>query len=157
MTRAIRILFLAVLSTLLLLWVGNLAMGIPAEMSDDPKMEGLSGEDPVFQEAVLQARFASLVVGVPLLLLLVLTIKSYRQRNDWLFFWVLLIGLSLFQVVPVLAIYQGHTTEPLLLYQGIVSVFWVLAAGQLLACYQLYQLAKQERSRKALPYKQGRS
>ena len=145
MTKALQILFGAVVSGLLLLWLGHFVVGIPSEGSD---------ADAALQADVLETRLVSLAVGgIPLIVLLLLTGKAYRQQSSRLFYWTFLLGLSYFQVVPVLVIYHGQTTKPLLapgVYQGIVGAFWLLLAGQLGTGYQLYQGAMPGKGRATL-------
>ncbi|OON68877.1 hypothetical protein [Hymenobacter sp. CRA2] len=137
MTRILQRLFTGLLIVLLLGGIGNIILGVPADLADRSVTEDWGG---VSDALLLRERVEATLWLLPWAALLGVTVWSIRYQRPVLFYWALLVGLSLLQVLPLMAVVAGRGTEPVWLYRFIVGMFGLLLLGQLTAVWQLIRL-----------------
>ena len=92
MTKALQILFILTLGLILIFWFGDLFMGTPADVSDRAVTEGWADDRTMYEAEKVKSRLWTLLYALPTIILLTMTIKSIRQKNELMFYWTFLIG-----------------------------------------------------------------
>lgn len=87
MKKALQILFILTLRLTLLFWFGDLFMGTPADVSDRAVKEGWVEDRKIYEAEKMKSRLWALAYAIPTLILLTMTIKSIRQKNELMFYW----------------------------------------------------------------------
>ena len=101
MTRTLQILFILTLGLIVVFWFGDLFMGTPADVSDRAVTKGWADDRTMYEAEKAKSRLWTLLYAIPTIILLTMTIKSIRQKNELMFYWTFLIGLTIFQIIPV--------------------------------------------------------
>lgn len=128
------------LGMILIFWCGNFFFSIPAKISDRAITEGWAQDSGRFKSELTNSRLLSLLYSIPTISLFVLTIKSYRRRNDKLFFKTFLFGLTLFQIIPTFGLFRVTEADPDLFRPILAVLFILFLVGQVISIYKLYEL-----------------
>lgn len=112
MTRTLQILFILTLGLILIIWLGDLFMGTPADVSDRAVTEGWADDRTMYEAEKVKSRLWTLLYAIPTIILLAMTIKSIRQKNELMFHWTLLIGLTIFQIIPIAGLLSDKANDP---------------------------------------------
>lgn len=142
MTRTLQILFVLTLLVILIFWVGDFFIGTPVEVSDRAGSEGWVGDRNRVDAEILKARLRTFLYAIPIVLLVLTTIKSIRQKNELLFYWTLLIGTSILQILPIAGLVIIKNSEPSFLDYTVVALFFLFTAGQIFSVVRIRKLRK---------------
>jgi len=142
-TKKLQLLFIFTLLLILIFWFGDLFLGTPAKVSDNAITEGWADDDAHSNSELINARLLSLIYAIPTLLLLLLTIKSYRLKDYKLFFGTFLFGMTLFQIISVFGFFKVTDNAPGFLRPVLAVLFILFLAGQIVSVYKLYKLRDQ--------------
>ena len=119
------------------MWLGDILFGVPVKISDQAVSEGWAENKTLFRREVAKGRLVTLIYGLPVALLTVITIHSIRKRNERLFYRVFLVGLSLIQVVPVAGLINRSLEAPQFIGKALFVLFFAFLFGQLYSAYRL--------------------
>ncbi len=142
LTKTLQILFILTLGLILIFWFGDLFMGIPADVSDRAVTEGWADDRTMYEAEKVKSRLWTLLYAIPTIILLTMTIKSIRQKNELIFYWTHLIGLTLFQIIPVAGLLSDKTNAPPFILPVILTFFSVFISGQIFSVFRIIQLTK---------------
>ncbi len=116
--------------------------GTTAEVGDRAIEGGWAEDDKSYANELLQTRLRTLYYLIPTVILLFFTIKSFRQKNELLFYWTFLIGLSLFQILPLKGLSHFNPNGP----EFVKPLLWVFLLTFLTG--QIYSIVKLIRTHK---------
>ena len=142
MTKALQILFILTLGLILVFWLGDLFMGTPADVSDRAVTEGWADERTMYEAEKVKSRLWTLLYAIPTIILLTTTIKSIRKKNELMFYWTLLIGLTIFQIIPVAGLLSDKANDPPFIVPAILTFFFILISGQIFSVFRIVKLTK---------------
>ena len=142
MTKTLQILFILTLGLILIFWFGDLFMGTPADVSDRAVTEGWADDRTMYEAEKVKSRLWTLLYAIPTIILLTMTIKSIRQKNELMFYWTLLIGLTLFQIIPVAGLLSDKANNPPFIVPVILTFFSVFISGQIFSVFRIIKLTK---------------
>lgn len=146
MTKALQILFILTLGLIIVFWFGDLLMGTPAEISDRAVTEGWAEDKTRYEEEKLKSRFWTLIYAIPTIILLTLTVISIRGKNELMFFCVLLIGLTIFQIIPLAGLINKEAKDPLYIISVFLILFFIFLSGQILSIIKIVKLTKKKQT-----------
>lgn len=115
-------------------------MGTPADVSDRAVTEGWADDRTMYEAETVKSRLWTLLYAIPTILLLTFTIKSIRHKNDLMFYWSLLIGLTLFQIIPIAALLNVLTDG--LTFIIPLIFFLIFISGQIFSIIRIVKLSK---------------
>ncbi len=142
MTKALQILFILTLGLILIFWLGDLFIGTPADVSDRAVTEGWADDRTMYEAEKVKSRLWTLLYAIPTIILLTMTIKSIRQKNELMFYWTLLIGLTIFQIIPVTGLQSVKTNGPPFIVPVILTLFSIFIGGQIFSVFRIVKLSK---------------
>jgi heme A synthase len=142
LTKALQILFILTLGIILIFWLGDLFMGTPADVSDRAVTEGWADDRTMYEAEKVKSRLWTLLYAIPTIILLTMTIKSIRQKNELMFYWTLLIGLTIFQIIPVAGLLSDKTNNPSFIVPVILAFFSIFISGQIFSIFRIIKLTK---------------
>lgn len=142
MTKTLQILFILTLGLILIFWLGDLFMGIPADVSDRAVTEGWADDREMYETEEVKSRIWTLLYAIPAIILLTMTIKSIRQKNELMFYWTFLIGLTIFQILPVAGLLSDKTSGSPFIVPVISTFFCIFISGQIFSVIRIVNLTK---------------
>ncbi len=120
-----------------MVWIVDIFIGTSATVSDIAVTEGWAEDLAKYEVEKIKFRFRTLYYAIPSILLLSLTIMAIRQKNERLFYWTFLIGLTLFQIIPVLGLINNDEREPSFIKPILLTFFTFFLMGQLFSAFRL--------------------
>ena len=123
-------------------WLGDLFMGTPADVSDRAVTEGWADDRTMYEAEKVKSRLWTLLYAIPTIILLTMTIKSIRQKNELMFYWTLLIGLTIFQIIPVAGLLSDKANDPPFIIAVILTFFSIFISGQIFSVIRIVKLTK---------------
>jgi len=144
LTRLLQILFILILGLILLFWIGDLFMGIPASMGDRAVIEGWADDRTMYDTEKMKSWLWTLVYAIPTIILLTATIKSIRQKNEQLFYWTFLIGVTIFQIIPIMGLLSNKAKDPPFIIPIILTFFIIFVSGQIFSVFRIVKIRKSE-------------
>lgn len=142
MTRTLQILFILTLGLILIFWIGDLTMGVPANVTDRAVTDGWIEDNSRYEDETFESRLLTLIYAIPTILLLLMTIKSLKQKNERLFYWTFLIGLTIYQIIPVVGLLSDNSQDPPFIKPILLTFFTVFLGGQILSVYRIVKTRK---------------
>jgi hypothetical protein len=136
-TKTLQILFTLTLGLVLVFWIADIFLGIPAQLSDRSSTEGWFDDRPRYEIEKIKSLLLTLIYAIPTITLLSLTIKSIRQKNGRLFYWSFFIGLTIFQSLPVFGLFNTKGQAPTFIKPILITLFFILLIGQVYSIYQI--------------------
>lgn len=115
-------------------------MGTPADVSDRAVTEGWAGDRKIYEVEKMKSRLCTLVYAIPTLILLTATVKSIKQKNELMFFWTLLIGLTIFQIIPVVGLLCDKSNDPPFIVPVLIMFFFIFISGQIFSVLKIVKL-----------------
>lgn len=142
MTRTLQILFILTLGLILLFWFGDLFMGTPADVSDRAVTEGWADDRTMYEAEKMKSRLWTLIYAIPTIILLTMTVKSIRQKKERLFYLTFLIGLTIFQIIPVVGLLNDKAKDPPFIKPVLLIFFLTFLIGQIFSIYRIVKINK---------------
>ena len=142
LTRTLQILFIFVLGLILVFWLGDVFIGIPVDVSDQAISKGWAEDYEKYEAAKRKARITTLLYALPTISLLIITIKSIKQKSTELFYWTFLAGLTFFQILPVAGLLKGKGQKPQFIFLSLVIFFVLFASGQIFSIYRIIKVRR---------------
>ncbi|MBS1570004.1 MAG: hypothetical protein JST45_11270 [Bacteroidetes bacterium] len=142
MTKGLQILFILTLGLILIFWLGDLFMGTPADVSDRAVTEGWADDRTMYEAETVKSRLWTLLYAIPTIILLTMTIKFIRQNNELMFYWTFLIGLTIFQIIPVAGLLSDKANDPPFIVPVISTFFFIFISGQIFSVIRIVKLKK---------------
>lgn len=142
LTKTLQILFILTLGLILVFWFGDFIMGTPAQVSDKAVTEDWVDNTTMYEAEILKSRLWTLLYAIPTIILLTMTIKSIRQKNELMFYWTLLIGLTVFQIIPVAGLLSDKANDPSFIVPVISTFFFIFISGQIFSVIRIVKLTK---------------
>lgn len=118
-------------------------MGIPADVSDRAVTEDWVDNGTMYESEKMKSRLWTLVYAIPTIILLTATVKSMRQKNEILFYWTFLIGLTILQIIPVAGLVSDKPNTPAFIIPVILTVFLIIIIGQIFSVYKIVKITKE--------------
>jgi hypothetical protein len=81
MKRKIQLIFIFVLILVLLFWVGDLILGVPAQVSDRAATEGWVDNRELFEAEITKSRLYTLGYAIPALVLFIVLVKGILKEK----------------------------------------------------------------------------
>ena len=142
MTKTLQILFTLTLGLILIFWVGDLFTGTPADVSDRAVTEGWADDRTMYEAEKVKSRLWTFLYAIPTIILLTMTIKSIRQKNELMFYWTLLIGLAIFQLIPIAGLLGDKANTPPFIVPISLTFVSILISGQIFSVFRIIKLTK---------------
>jgi hypothetical protein len=142
LTKALQILFTLTLGLILVFWLGDLFLGTPADVSDRAVTEDWADDRTRYEAEKMKSRLWTLVYAIPTIILLTATVKSIRQKNELMFYCTFLIGLTIFQIIPVAGLLNDKSNDPPFIIPIIITFFLIFISGQIFSVFKIVKLAK---------------
>ena len=142
LTKALQILFTLTLGLILVFWLGDLFLGTPADVSDRAVIEDWADDGKRYAAEKMKSRLWTMVYAIPTLILLTATVKSIRQKNELLFYRTFLIGLTIFQIIPVVGLIKDKSNDPPFILPIILTFFLIFTSGQIFSVLKIVKLTK---------------
>jgi hypothetical protein len=142
LTKALQILFTLTLGLILVFWLGDLFLGTPAAVSDRAVTEDWADDEKRYAAEKMKSRLWTLVYAIPTLILLNATVKSIRQKNELLFYRTFLIGLTIFQIIPVAGLIKDKSNDSPFIFPIILTFFVIFTSGQIFSVLKIVKLTK---------------
>jgi hypothetical protein len=117
-------------------------MGTPADVSDRAVTEGWADDRTMYEAEKVKSRLWTLLYAIPTIILLTMTIKSIRQKNELMFYWTFLIGLTIFQIIPVAGLLSDKANDPPFIVPVISTFFFIFISGQIFSVIRIVKLKK---------------
>lgn len=109
---------------------------------DQAIMEGWFEDNERYEREIRDYRFRTLIYGLPAIGLLALTVLSVRKKNDQLFYWTFLTGLTLLQIIPVAGLINENENEPSFIEPILILIVTLLFLGQLFSAFKIVRIRK---------------
>jgi drug/metabolite transporter (DMT)-like permease len=142
LTRSLQVLFILTLGLILFFWIGDFFLGVPAEISDSGSTEHWGDDKALYESEKLKLRLWTLIYAIPTLVLLITTVKSIRHKNELLFYWSFLIGLSFFQILPIAWFFSEKENDPPFIIPVMTIFFSIFTIGQVISVIRILKLRK---------------
>lgn len=142
LTKTLQIVFILTLGLILIFWFGDFIWGTEAEVSDRAVTEGWADDRTMYENEKMKLRLWTLFYGIPIIILLNFTIKSLKQRKELMFYWTLLIGLTIFQIIPVAGLLSDKANDPPFILPTIWTLFAIFLSGQVFSVFRIIKLTK---------------
>jgi hypothetical protein len=117
-------------------------MGTPADVSDRAVTEGWADDRTMYEAEKVKSRLWTLPYAIPTIILLTMTIKSIRQKNELMFYWTFLIGLTIFQIIPAAGLLSDKANDPPFIITVISIFFFIFISGQIFSVIRIVKLKK---------------
>lgn len=117
-------------------------MGTPADVSDRAVTEGWADDRTMYEAETVKSRLWTLLYAIPTIILLTMTIKFIRQNNELMFYWTFLIGLTIFQIIPVAGLLSDKANDPPFIVPVISTFFFIFISGQIFSVIRIVKLKK---------------
>jgi hypothetical protein len=140
LTKALQILFTLTLLLILVFWLGDLFLGTPADLSDRAVTKDWANDGKRYATVKMKLRLWTLVHAIPTLILLNATVKSIRQKNELLFYRKFLIGLTIFQIIPVVRLLKDKSNDPPFIFTIILTFFLIFISGQIFSVLKIVKI-----------------
>ena len=140
MTKALQILFTLTLLLILVFWLGDLFLGTPADVSDRAVTEDWADDEKRYTAEKMKSRLWTMVYAIPTLILLTATVKSIRQKNEIMFYRTFLIGLTIFQLIPVAGLIKDKSNDPPFIFTIILTFFLIFISGQIFSVLKIVKI-----------------
>ena len=140
MTKALQILFTLILGLILVFWLGDLFLGTPADVSDRAVTEDWANDGKRYAAEKMKSRLWTMVYAIPTLILLTATVKSIRQKNEIMFYRTFLIGLTIFQLIPVAGLIKDKSNDPPFIFTIILTFFLIFISGQIFSVLKIVKI-----------------
>ncbi len=140
MTKALQILFTLTLLLILVFWLGDLFLGTPADVSDRAVTEDWADDEKRYAAEKMKSRLWTMVYAIPTLILLTATVKSIRQKNEIMFYRTFLIGLTIFQLIPVAGLIKDKSNDPPFIFTIILTFFLIFISGQIFSVLKIVKI-----------------
>jgi hypothetical protein len=140
LTKALQILFTLTLGLILVFWLGDLFLGTPADVSDRAVTEDWADDEKRYAAEKMKSRLWTMVYAIPTLILLTATVKSIRQKNELLFYRTFLIGLTIFQIIPVAGLLKDKSNDPPFILPIILTFFLIFTSGQIFSVLKIVKI-----------------
>lgn len=122
-------------------------MGVPANVTDRAVTDGWIEDNSRYEGEKVESRLLTLIYAIPTILLLLMTIKSIKQKNERLFYWTFLIGLTIYQIIPVVGLLSDNSQDPAFIRPILLTFFTVFLGGQILSVYRIARNREIEESK----------
>jgi hypothetical protein len=142
LTKTLQILFILTLGLILIFWLGDLFMGTPTDVTDRAVTEGWADDRTMYEAEKVKSELWTLLYALPTIILLAMTIKSIRQKNELMFHWTLLIGLTIFQIIPIAGLLSDKANDPPFIVPIILTFFTIFISGQIFSVIRIVKLTK---------------
>ena len=140
LTKALQILFTLTLGLILVFWFSDLFLGTPADVSDRAVIEDWADDGKRYAAEKMKSRLWTMVYAIPTLILLTATVKSIRQKNELLFYRTFLIGLTIFQIIPVAGLLKDKSNDPPFILPIILTFFLIFTSGQIFSVLKIVKI-----------------
>jgi len=140
LTKALQILFTLTLLLILVFWLGDLFLGTPADVSDRAVTEDWADDEKRYTAEKMKSRLWTMVYAIPTLILLTATVKSIRQKNEIMFYRTFLIGLTIFQLIPVAGLIKDKSNDPPFIFTIILTFFLIFISGQIFSVLKIVKI-----------------
>ncbi len=140
MTKALQILFTLTLLLILVFWLGDLFLGTPADVSDRAVTEDWADDEKRYAAEKMKSQLWTMVYAIPTLILLTATVKSIRQKNEIMFYRTFLIGLTIFQLIPVAGLIKDKSNDPPFIFTIILTFFLIFISGQIFSVLKIVKI-----------------
>jgi hypothetical protein len=120
--------------------MGDLSLGVPAEISDRASMEGWGDDRALYESEKMKSWLWSLIYVLPAIVLLITTVKSIRQKNELLFYCSFLIGLTFFQILPIAWFFSNKENDPPFIIPVMTIFFSIFTIGQVFSVMRIQKL-----------------
>jgi hypothetical protein len=140
LTKALQILFTLTLLLILVFWLGDLFLGTPADVSDRAVTEDWADDEKRYAAEKMKSRLWTMVYAIPTLILLTATVKSIRQKNEIMFYRTFLIGLTIFQLIPVAGLIKDKSNDPPFIFTIILTFFLIFISGQIFSVLKIVKI-----------------
>ncbi len=117
-------------------------MGTLADVSDRAVTEDWADNTTMYETEILKSRLWTLVYAIPTLILLALTLKAIRQKNELMFYWAFLTGLTIFQIIPVAGLLSDKANDPPFIIPVTSTFFFIFISGQIFSVIRIVKLTK---------------
>ncbi len=117
-------------------------MGTPADVSDRAVTEGWADDSAIYQAEKIKSRLCTLIYAIPTIILLTMTVKSVRQKDERLFYRTFLIGLTIFQIIPVVGLLSDKAKDPPFIVPLMLTFFLIFISGQIFSVFRIVKLNK---------------
>ena len=142
MTKTLQILFTLTLGLILFFWLIDLFIGTPTDVSDKAFTADWAEDRSRYAAEIMKSRLGTLVYAIPTILLLTATIKSIRQKNELMFYWTFLSGLTILQILPVAGLLSDKANDPPFFIPLIMTLFLIFIIGQIFSIQRIIKLTK---------------
>lgn len=144
MTKILQFFFTTTLVFVLLFWCADILIGVSTDIGDRAVAEGWAEQQDMYEQQQSKSRFWTLAYAAPTLCLLIASIRSIRQKNDLLFYSILFIGLTIFQILPTAGLLSRKAKNPSFLTPIILTFSVFFLWGQIFSLYKILQLKKKQ-------------
>ncbi|MFA9188179.1 hypothetical protein [Flavobacterium magnesitis] len=117
-------------------------MGTPTDVTDRAVTEGWADDRTMYEAEKVKSELWTLLYALPTIILLAMTIKSIRQKNELMFHWTLLIGLTIFQIIPIAGLLSDKANDPPFIVPIILTFFTIFISGQIFSVIRIVKLTK---------------
>jgi hypothetical protein len=142
LTKALQILFILTLGLILVFWFGYLFIGIPADVSDRALTEDWADNNTMYKSEIMKSQLWTLLYAIPTIILLTATFISIRQKSELIFYWTFLIGLTIFQIIPVAGLLSDKANDPSFIIPVLSTFFFIFISGQIFSVFKIIKLTK---------------
>jgi hypothetical protein len=125
-------------------------MGIPADVSDRAVTEGWADDITQYKAEKVKSRLWTLLYAIPTIILLTLTIRSIRQKNELMFYWTLLVGLTIFQIIPLAGLSSEKPENSQFIIPVSLTFFFIFISGQIFSGFKIKKLTKPRQIKRTL-------
>lgn len=151
MTKLLQILFIFTLVLILLFWLGDQFMGIPASVSDRAITENWADNSTLYETEKLNAQLWSLLYAIPTLILITATLISIIRKSELAFYCTFLFGLTLFQTIPIAGLIKHKANTPSFIVTLALIIFSILIIGQFFSLLKIVTILKIKKQQRAKP------
>ena len=109
-------------------------------MSDRAVTEDWADDEKRYAAEKMKSRLWTMVYAIPTLILLTATVKSIRQKNELLFYRTFLIGLTIFQLIPVAGLIKDKSNDPPFIFTIILTFFLIFTSGQIFSVLKIVKI-----------------
>ena len=142
MIKTLQIIFITILGLLITFWIGDLFLGTPADIKDRGINEGWYEDIEKYKAEIIKSRVRTLFYAIPAIILLFLTLISMKQNNEQKFYWTFLVGLSIFQILPIAGLLNINSESSLFMICFLLTSYISFAIGQLFSIYKILESRK---------------
>ena len=107
MTGVLKILTVGLWSVILIIWMGGLWVGIPADVADDVTKGIVEPMAPEIDRAIQKRRALSALILIPALTVFGLIVYAIKQQKDRLFYIGMTLTLTPLLIIGIIGLMQG--------------------------------------------------